>query len=321
MRYLTFFALSSMLFLSACAEAELAAHVAKKIPGMSSKSEGTFKVGNRYKIKGKYYYPEESYTLDETGIASWYGPNFHGKKTANGERFDQYELTAAHRTLQMPSLVRVTNLENGRSLVLRVNDRGPFARGRIIDVSKRGAELLGFKNQGTAKVRVQVLAEESRAVAEAARRGEDTSGVEIAMNERPRNVPARTPVRTAPEPIQNPNLQQASLEPVQSTTLKPTSSIHGHRVDGRFYPDPIVKTMPVAPTNIFVQAGSFGSEANARALAQKLAVYGKTDIYPAVVNGRTFYRVRFPTANVSTADQILATLERSGNSDAIIVVE
>ncbi|MGB0720445.1 MAG: septal ring lytic transglycosylase RlpA family protein, partial [Bdellovibrionales bacterium] len=103
----------------------------------SDQSAGVFKVGNTYSVKGKRYQPRETYSFSETGTASWYGPQFHGKKTANGEVFDKYELTAAHKTLQMPSMIKVTNLDNGRSAILRVNDRGPFARGRIIDMSKR----------------------------------------------------------------------------------------------------------------------------------------------------------------------------------------
>lgn len=116
---------------------------------------GKQKVGRPYEVNGVWYHPKRDPHYDETGIASWYGPNFHGRQTANGEIFDMNELTAAHPTLPLPSRVRVTNLENGRSLVLRVNDRGPFARGRIIDVSRRAAQLLGFRDNGVARVRVQ----------------------------------------------------------------------------------------------------------------------------------------------------------------------
>ena len=123
---------------------------------------GSYKVGNPYKILGRWYYPKEDYNYKEVGTASWYGPDFHAKKTANGEKYDMHSLTAAHRTLPLPSIVRVTNLENGRSLVVRVNDRGPYARNRIIDVSKKVAQLLGFLEQGTAKVRVEVLEKESK---------------------------------------------------------------------------------------------------------------------------------------------------------------
>src|SRR3984957_18321542 len=118
---------------------------------------GIYKVGQPYQIEGTWYYPREQPDYDETGIASWYGPTFHGKHTANGETFDSGALTAAHRTLPMPVNVRVTNLDNGRSIVLRVNDRGPYARGRIIDVSARAAQLLGYDVIGTARVRVQIM--------------------------------------------------------------------------------------------------------------------------------------------------------------------
>ena len=142
---------------------------ASNVPGI-----GTYKVGNPYQIAGVWYRPAEDYSYDETGIASWYGEDFHGKYTANGEIFDLNAMTAAHRTLPMPSIVQVTNLDNGRTVVLRVNDRGPFARGRIIDVSRRAAQLLGFENQGTAKVRVRIMVPETiQADALARRNGSD----------------------------------------------------------------------------------------------------------------------------------------------------
>src|SRR5271169_1670350 len=119
---------------------------------------GIYKIGQPYQIEGTWYYPREQPDYDETGIASWYGPAFYGRRTANGELYTANDLTAAHRTLPMPVNVRVTNLENGRSLILRVNDRGPFAKGRIIDVSQRAAKLLGFYQTGTAKVRVTYVA-------------------------------------------------------------------------------------------------------------------------------------------------------------------
>ena len=109
---------------------------AGKSPTSGATSSG-YKVGKPYQIGGIWYYPHVDYDYNETGIASWYGPGFHGKTTASGEPYDQNSLTAAHRTLPMPSLVRVTNLDNGRQLNLKINDRGPFARGRILDVSRR----------------------------------------------------------------------------------------------------------------------------------------------------------------------------------------
>lgn len=167
---------AALLSLSACSEVELASHMFKKATWSGTQeTAGTYKVGNPYTVSGVRYYPREDFRLVETGIASWYGPNFHGKRTANGETYNQNDLTAAHRTLQMPSLVRVTNLENGRSVVVRINDRGPFKRGRVIDVSRKAAELLGFIGNGTARVRLEVLEKESRQIAEAAKRGMDTS--------------------------------------------------------------------------------------------------------------------------------------------------
>lgn len=118
---------------------------------------GYYKIGNPYKVGDKLYVPKEQPDYEEEGMASWYGSDFHGKKTANGDVFDQNALTAAHNTLPLPSMVRVTNLENGKTLIVMVNDRGPFSKKRIIDVSKRAAEILGFKDKGTAKVRVQFL--------------------------------------------------------------------------------------------------------------------------------------------------------------------
>lgn len=111
------------------------------------------KVGPKYKIKGKTYKPKHEPKYDETGIASWYGPGFHGKPTATGETFNMHALTAAHPTLPLNSLLHVTNLENGKQIIVRLNDRGPFAKKRIIDLSKASAEKLGIT--GLAKVRVR----------------------------------------------------------------------------------------------------------------------------------------------------------------------
>ena len=116
-----------------------------------------FKVGKPYQIAGKWYTPQVDPSYDQVGAASWYGGSFHGRVTANGEIFDSAALSAAHPTLPLPSYVRVTNLENDRSVVVRVNDRGPYAHHRLIDVSQRTAELLGFKHDGEARVRVQYV--------------------------------------------------------------------------------------------------------------------------------------------------------------------
>jgi len=118
---------------------------------------GRYLVGTPYSINGTWYYPAENPSYSVVGTASWYGREFHGNSTANGERFDSRRMTAAHTTLPMPVLVRVTNLDNNKSCVLRVNDRGPFVAGRILDVSEAAAEELGFRMQGTARVRVEYV--------------------------------------------------------------------------------------------------------------------------------------------------------------------
>lgn len=123
----------------------------------SDNYHGYYKVGTPYQIDDEWYYPQEQPDYDKTGIASWYGDAFHGKKTANGDTFDKNSLTAAHNTLPLPSMVRVTNLENNKTLILMVNDRGPFARGRVLDVSERAAQILGYHDKGIARVRVQFL--------------------------------------------------------------------------------------------------------------------------------------------------------------------
>lgn len=122
---------------------------------------GHFKIGQPYTAFGVSYTPQDYESFEEIGTASWYGSDFHGKKTANGEIYNMGDLTAAHPTLPLPSLIKVTNLQNGKSQTLRVNDRGPFAKNRIIDVSERAAELLGFRNKGTTEVKVELLRDDT----------------------------------------------------------------------------------------------------------------------------------------------------------------
>ena len=122
------------------------------------KGGGTYRVGKPYTVAGRVYVPEEDTSYRAEGMASWYGDDFHGRLTANGEVFDMLSLTAAHPTLPLPSYARVTNLSNGKSLVVRVNDRGPYHGNRLIDVSNKAAELLEFKGNGVAKVRVEYVA-------------------------------------------------------------------------------------------------------------------------------------------------------------------
>lgn len=119
------------------------------------KGGGVYKVGTPYQIEGQWYQPHEDPGYDQVGVASWYGADFHGRKTSNGELYDMSSLSAAHRTLPMPSYAYVTNLVNNRTILVRVNDRGPYARGRIIDLSNGAARALGVVQHGTAQVRVR----------------------------------------------------------------------------------------------------------------------------------------------------------------------
>lgn len=156
----------------------------------SAPPQGVYKLGRPYQIAGRWYHPYFDPNYDQVGIASWYGKPFHGRRTANGERFDRNRLSAAHPTLPLPSLVRVTNLANQREMVLRVNDRGPFIGDRLIDLSQAAARHLGFERQGTAPVRVTFVR-----LAEA------------------KGVPPR-PTRSAPPPPAPPaTVQVAALQP------------------------------------------------------------------------------------------------------------
>lgn len=125
--------------------------------GPVPKGGGRFMVGNPYQVKGKWYYPKEDFGYSKVGIASWYGSAFHGRLTANGEVYDQQSLTAAHPTFPLPSYARVTNVETGSSIIVRVNDRGPYHPGRIIDLSNKTAQLLDLQHSGTGDVRVQYV--------------------------------------------------------------------------------------------------------------------------------------------------------------------
>ncbi len=151
------FSVGAIALLAACSTTRLPE--APKSVGAQVKANPHYKIGAPYKIDGRRYAPKVDLAYEEVGIASWYGDAFHGKQTANGEIFDKRRISAAHKTLPMPTVVEVENLENGRRLVVRVNDRGPFVGDRVIDLSHASADALGFTAQGTAKVRVRYLAE------------------------------------------------------------------------------------------------------------------------------------------------------------------
>ncbi|MBP2298759.1 septal ring lytic transglycosylase RlpA family protein [Azospirillum picis] len=296
--------------------------------GSGLPTSGIYKVGKPYQINGVWYYPKEDYDYDETGIASWYGPGFHEKTTANGEIYDQNELTAAHKTLPMPSLVRVTNLDNGRSIVVRINDRGPYANGRIIDMSRRGAQLLGYEGPGTAKVRVQVLAEESRAIAAAARQGTPAPMLAELDGPPPKAAPrGRIEVTGSAGPVTTlaadtyPATGRASIV---GSPVPPPATVAGSMSDGRFVPAPVVAQLPVkAREAIYVQVGAFGSEENvAKARARLSSIGQPASVTRTRSGGLTLQRVRVgPVDSVERADSLLNQIIQAGLTEAKIVVD
>ncbi len=301
------------LALSGCAEAQLFGHAAKQAT-RGSGQVGAYKIGDPYQVNGVWYYPKADFNYQQTGIASWYGPGFHGKRTANGERYDQNALTAAHRTLPMPSMVRVTNLENGRSIKVRINDRGPFKNARIIDLSRRAADLLGFRKRGTAKVRVEILETESRQFAAAALSSD-------AAKTAPKPVP-RIPVTVESLPS-NPTANGLTPTVTQTAAALPRNpSGTSPREIAVPMPDGLVTTLPVRSSKIFVQAGSFTHLTNAHKLRTRLLRIGRAQIAQTVIDRKRFYRVRFgPMRSVADADKLLAVLIDKGHTGARVVVD
>ncbi len=288
--------------------------------GAAEKSQGTFKIGQPYQVNGIWYYPSQDLNYDETGIASWYGPDFHEKSTANGETFDQNTLSAAHKTLPLPSIVQVTNLENGRSIEVRVNDRGPFVGNRIIDMSRRAAQLLGFEGQGTAKVRVRVLSTESIQAQSIARlNGSDQPPAEV-----PQAAPRQTVVAEALPPA--PGVPVAAARPGSQPVPLPPPAAAPPLTQPTTLQEPELPNQvllyPVKPTHIYVQAGAFSQGDNATRMKSKLAALGPVTVTGVRVNGIDVFRVRLgPISSVDEADQVLARAVSAGATEAKIVVD
>lgn len=301
-----------------CAETEFVAGSVKRLSPASDPTP-QYKVGKPYRVNGVVYTPRIDYNYAETGIASWYGADFHGNATANGEVFDMNAVSAAHKTLPLPSMARITNLENGRWLNVRVNDRGPFARGRIIDVSRRTAQLLDFERKGTAMVRVEILARESRKLVA------DLTGRPVPKHDHP--VPNAAPrvavtsqelapppgVRKAPPPTASHRVGgiQKPRRPGQRRTREMAT------VDGQVHRAPMRK----APA-IYVQAGAFSQYANAYRLKTFLSSLGPTKIMQADGYNARLFRVRLgPMRSVEEADAALGRVVASGMPNARIVVD
>ncbi len=271
------------------------------------------KIGKPYTIKGKRYQPRYQPDYDETGQASWYGPGFHGRQTANGERYDQYAMTAAHKTLPLPSVVRVTRTDTGKSIIVRVNDRGPFAHGRIIDLSKKGAKELGMIGSGVAPVRVQYLPQET----------EDyivRNGLKMPsyMQEARRSRAVRQ-VASAPEPAYQP--------PARSRAERP----HSLHVDNDGFGlsislNDVIRTKPTPPASIparyKVQTASFVSRINAERHAKNLHNIGQANITQVGSGSDAMYRVTLgPVDAYEQAVMLTDKTKAMGFDDARIVVD
>lgn len=255
---------------------------ARQMPGRG----GT---GEPYQVGGIWYVPREQPNYDEVGVASWYGEAFNLKPTANGETFDLAGLTAAHTTLPLPSLVEVTNLENGRKLTVRVNDRGPFYGGRIIDLSQAAARELGYEQKGTARVRVRYLGPAPLLGPDAgvryARAGASSLPTRLAATPTA-PAPAR-PTQLAVEVASN--LPPRAV-PVESQALPP---IQDQPTAPLAFPATRISTAAASP-GLRIQAGCFASEANAEQAVSRLGAAGQAVIEPIQREGSTLYRVMLP---------------------------
>lgn len=280
---------ASTAALVSCAQTQLAVHTAKQLLPAPT-AEGQYKVGKPYQVNGIWYTPAEDPFYDESGIASWYGYPFHGRRTANGEIYDMNALTAAHKTLPMPSYVRVTNLENGRSLILKVNDRGPFVDGRIIDVSRRAAQLLGFQEKGIARTRVEVVPG-------------------------PGNIRVGEAKATADAHQQQVAIDAMATADTETLLISPLSFLENIFAERAALAD-------VPATNIYVQAGAFTQIEAANALRLELQSFGNVAVSTIQVGEREFFRVRVgPLETVPRADATLAMIMAKGYAGAHIVVD
>jgi rare lipoprotein A len=289
------------LLLSACAETELAVNTAKVIGAEEGRESGRYKLGDPYQVDGIWYRPKYDANYDETGIASWYGEPFHGQTTANGAIYDMNALTAAHKTLPMPSRVRVTNLENGRSIVVTVNDRGPFVHGRIIDLSRRAAQLLGFEAAGTAMIRAQALPEEEQ------------PAILLASLDRIEADGVRQPrVEAAPSG----SVEVALLEAPANGGLISSAAA------AEFQEETAPLMVAVPSVRMFVQAGSFAVRDNALDLQSRLETYGPAAVTTVELEGRRLFRVRLgPYDVLDEADAVLAEVLSNGYTDARLIID
>jgi rare lipoprotein A len=267
-------------------------------------------IGQPYQLGGVWYYPREDFGLVQTGLASVAADTRAGRRTANGESHDPAQLMAAHRTLQLPVVLRVTNLENGFELDVRANDRGPANPGRVVELSRRAAELLGIG--GTARVRIAVVADSSRA---ATANLPDPETPRLAVATAPVGAVQREDLAPPPGAAQASRVREARALPappdrsVGSTTGAPA-------VPDRL-PERVSRGAP-QPGRLFVEAATFGRRDLAEAQAARIG--GRVEAIGA--RGRQNFRVRIgPLASVAEADRALERTLRAGVSEARILVD
>lgn len=258
--------------------------------------EAYSKYGNPpyYEVNGRLYHTlSSSVGYVERGIASWYGTKFHGRRTSSGEPYDLYGVTAAHKTLPLPSYVLVTNLSNGRNLVVRVNDRGPFHDERIIDLSYAAAGKLGVLPTGTALVEVRAI-----------QPGEVLPSLVARVGEAP---PYEIPVE--PDQASVPLVASADTQPPVGIEAEPASVKEEAKEISPAPPQPLSK--PADAGRIYLQAGAFKSRANAEQLRGRLAALVDTAV--EIINTATLYRVRLgPMLSSAEAAEATATVSRLG---------
>ena len=289
------------------------------------KGGGAYVTGSAYRVDGAWYQPREDSTYDRVGTASWYGELFHGRRTANGEIYDMDRLSAASPTLPMPVYARVTNLQNHRSIVVRVNDRGPYRSDRIMDLSRRSAELLGFRDKGTAPVRVQYLGR-------APLNGDDSYERRYLASQ----GWAQFASRSAREPAAVGSIAASGRQP--PTRLQVADSM-GAPVPPQAVPEAspqlrwqASERVPAGPSRradldraaaarLLIQAGSFISEDNAERARSLLAGIAAVEVAPIEVAGETMFRVRVgPFADQNAASSALARVTEAGYPGAKIVM-
>lgn len=270
---------------------------------------GRYAVGKPYQVAGRWFTPKEQPSYDKTGTASWYGEAFHRRKTSNGEWFDMNQLTAAHATLPLPSYVKVSNLENGREVVVRVNDRGPFVGPRIIDMSKRAAEVLGYKQNGKTTVRVQYIGP-----APLNDKGEHL----VAMNkELSRGTPLRQMIAAADSDLGRGTVQLARAEPA------PEVAAEEPQVQEAVYQPPAAPA-PVPSSGIgqdyFVQVGSFTNPDSAERVRIQLASAWPVQVVQLDSGGGSVFRVRIgPIGDREDAGTALEDAVSLGYADAHLI--